>query len=167
MGTLIDDILELSRVSRHTMRHDPVDMSRAVPQRKAEIHIMPDCSAVGDPQLLRVLLQNLLENAWKYTGKSDAARIEFGCEIVNGETVFHVRDNGVGFDMQYAGRLFTPFQRLHSPEEFAGTGIGLATVARVAIRHGGRVWAESAVGRGTVLRFTLGGTDKPLDHAAL
>lgn len=171
MGSLIDDILDLSRVSRHSMRHDTVDLShaaaeildelaRAAPQRKVEIHVASGCSAVGDPQLLRVLLRNLLENAWKYTGKTAQARIEFGCENVDGGTVYHVRDNGVGFDMRYADRLFAPFQRLHPPGEFEGTGIGLATVARVAIRHGGRVWAESAVDRGTILRFTLGGMGK-------
>jgi light-regulated signal transduction histidine kinase (bacteriophytochrome) len=167
MGILIDDILELSRVSRHAMRRERVDLSRladeildelgrVAPQRRVEIRVAPGCSALGDPQLLRVLMQNLLENAWKYTGKTEAARIEFGCETLAGETVFHVRDNGVGFDMQYADRLFSPFQRLHSPEEFEGTGIGLATVARVAQRHGGRVWAESVVGQGATLRFALG-----------
>jgi PAS domain S-box-containing protein len=171
MGALIDDILELSRVSRHCMRQDQVNLShmaaeildelaRAAPQRQIEAHVAAGCTAVGDPQLLRVLLQNLLENAWKYTGRTAQARIEFGCEDVDGVTVFHIRDNGVGFDMRYADRLFAPFQRLHPPGEFEGTGIGLATVARVAARHGGRVWAESEVDRGTILRFTLGGTGK-------
>ncbi len=167
MGTLIDDILELSRVTRHSMRRSQVDLSRlakeileeqahSAPERALEVAIAPDCTAFGDPQLLRVMMQNLLENAWKYTGKEAAPRIEFGRETQGGEQVFFVRDNGVGFDMKYADRLFAPFQRLHKPEEFAGTGIGLATVARVVRRHGGRVWAESAPGNGATLRFTLG-----------
>ena len=170
MGTLIDDILELSRVSRQPMRRDRVDLSRlahdiadelgrAAPQRLVALRLMPGCCARGDPQLLRLLLQNLLENAWKYTGKTAQARIEFGCESHGGETVFHVRDNGVGFDMRYADRLFAPFQRLHGADEFEGTGIGLATVARIAQRHGGRVWAEAAVGQGATFRFTLGTGD--------
>ncbi len=167
MGTLIDDILELSRVTRLEMRRMQVDLSqiatevldertRAAPGHRVECIIAPDCQAFGDPQLLRVMLQNLLENAWKYSGKEAAPKIEFGHEALGGEKVHFVRDNGVGFDMKYADRLFTPFQRLHKPEEFEGTGIGLATVARIVHRHGGRVWAESAVGAGTTLRFTLG-----------
>ena len=167
MGTLIDDILELSRVTRLEMRRMQVDLSQiatevldertqAAPGHRVECIIAPDCQAFGDPQLLRVMLQNLLENAWKYSGKEAAPKIEFGHEALGGEKVHFVRDNGVGFDMKYADRLFTPFQRLHKPEEFEGTGIGLATVARIVHRHGGRVWAESAVGAGTTLRFTLG-----------
>jgi light-regulated signal transduction histidine kinase (bacteriophytochrome) len=100
-------------------------------------------------------LQNLLENAWKYSSKSPDPHIEFGRSSDNGETVFFVRDNGVGFDMKYAGKLFAPFQRLHNPEEFAGSGIGLATVSRIVHRHGGRVWAEAAVNAGACFRFTL------------
>ena len=167
MGMLIDDILELSRVTRQEMRRVRVDLSkiaaelidecsRAEPQRRVDVSLAAGCSAVGDPQLLRVMMQNLFENAWKYTGKTEKACIDFFCERIDGVTVFQVRDNGVGFDMQYAGRLFSPFQRLHSPEEFEGTGIGLATVARVAHRHGGRAWAESAPGEGATFRFTLG-----------
>jgi len=167
MGTLIDDILELARVTRLGMRRSSVDLSeiareildermRSAPGSAVQVVLESGCSAHGDPQLLRVLLQNLLENAWKYSGKESAPRIEFGCTVANGERVFHVRDNGVGFDMQYAGRLFAPFQRLHNPEAFEGTGIGLATVARVVTRHGGRVWAESAPGQGATFRFTLG-----------
>lgn len=166
MGELIDDILELSRVTRQDMRRVTVDLSRIAaevieerarvePDRKVEIAIAPGCTAQGDPQLLRVLMQNLLENAWKYTRRAEPARIAFDQETLDGETVFFVRDNGVGFDMQFAERLFTPFQRLHKPEEFEGTGIGLATVSRVTRRHGGRVWAESTLGKGTTLRFTL------------
>jgi PAS domain S-box-containing protein len=166
MGTLIDDILELSRVTRQEMRRVRVDLSRiaaeviderarADPGHRVECAIAPDCRVFGDPQLLRVMLQNLLENAWKYSGKEAAPRIEFGQETIDGETIFFVRDNGVGFDMKYADRLFTPFQRLHKPEEFEGTGIGLATVARIVRRHGGRAWAESTPGQGTIVRFTL------------
>ncbi|MDP1653172.1 MAG: ATP-binding protein, partial [Rhodocyclaceae bacterium] len=166
MGTLIDDILELSRVTRHSMRRSQVDLSRlaheildelkqGAPARTLTVSIAEGCTAFGDPQLLRVMMQNLLENAWKYSGREAAPRIEFGREAQDGETVLFVRDNGVGFDMKYADRLFTPFQRLHKPEEFAGTGIGLATVARVVRRHGGRVWAESEPEKGATLRFTL------------
>jgi PAS domain S-box-containing protein len=166
MGTLIDDILELSRVTRQEMRRVRVDLSqiaaevieersRTEPDHRVAVTLAPDCRAHGDPQLLRVLMQNLLENAWKYSAKEAAPAIAFGCETNDGETVYFVRDNGVGFDMKYADRLFTPFQRLHRPEEFEGTGIGLATVARIVRRHGGRVWAEAAPGKGAVFRFTL------------
>ncbi|MBE7423921.1 MAG: PAS domain S-box protein [Zoogloeaceae bacterium] len=170
MGTLIDDILELSRVTRQEMRRVRVDLSqlaaelleeraRSEPGRQVALSIAPECIAYGDPQLLRVLMQNLIENAWKYTRRTDPARIAFGTEKVSpGETAFFVRDNGVGFDMQYAGRLFTPFQRLHKPEEFEGTGIGLATVARIAHRHGGRIWVEASPNQGATFRFTLGQT---------
>ena len=167
MGTLIDDILELSRVTRQEMRRVRVDLSqiaaevideraRAEPAHRVAVSIAPDCTAHGDPQLLRVLMQNLLENAWKYSAKQPAPAIEFGRETIDGEPVFFVRDNGVGFDMKYADRLFSPFQRLHKPEEFEGTGIGLATVARIVRRHGGRVWAEAETGKGAIFRFTLG-----------
>ena len=168
MGSLIDDILELSRVSRLAMRREKVDlgnlatelldeMRQTHPNRRVEGAIAPGCETDGDPRLLRVLMQNLLENAWKYTARQAHARIEFGRERLDtGETAFFVRDNGVGFDMKYADRLFTPFQRLHKPEEFAGSGIGLATVARIVHRHGGRVWVESVTGHGTTLRFVVG-----------
>jgi len=167
MGELIDDILELSRVTRLGMHRVSVDLSelareilderlRVAPDHAAQIVLASGCTAFGDAQLLRVLMQNLLENAWKYSARENAPRIEFGCNTEHGEHVFFVRDNGVGFDMQYAGRLFAPFQRLHSPEEFEGTGIGLATVARVVNRHGGKVWAKSAPGQGATFHFTLG-----------
>jgi len=166
MGNLIDDILELSRVTRQEMRRVRVDLSqiaaelleeraRSEPEHRVGLSIAPGCTAFGDPQLLRVMLQNLLENAWKYSAKTASPRIEFGCETEEGTTVFFVRDNGVGFDMRYADRLFTPFQRLHKPEEFEGTGIGLATVARVVHRHGGRVKALSEPGKGATFSFTL------------
>jgi PAS domain S-box-containing protein len=168
MGTLIDDLLELSRVTRQGMRRDRVDLSllasdvleelaKAMPQRRVLARVEPGCTAVGDPQLLRVLMQNLLDNAWKYTAHRPEARIEFGREPgEDGGVAFYVRDNGAGFDMRYADRLFVPFQRLHRPEEFEGSGVGLASVARVAHRHGGKVWAESSPGRGATFRFTLG-----------
>lgn len=167
MGGLIDDLLELSRVTRQEMHRVPVDLShlaaelieeraRAEPQHKVSVWIAPDLQAVGDPQLLRVMMQNLLENAWKYSAKRPLPRIEFGRERQEDEDVFFVRDNGVGFDMKYVDRLFTPFQRLHRPEEFEGTGVGLASVSRVVRRHGGRIWAESAPEQGATFRFTLG-----------
>jgi PAS domain S-box-containing protein len=167
MGHLIDDILELSRVTRQNMRRTKVDLSeivtelieeraRAEPGHRVGLRLAPGRTAFGDPQLLRVMLQNLLENAWKYSSREASPKIEFGSETLEEETVFFVRDNGVGFDMKYAGHLFAPFQRLHKPEEFEGTGIGLATVARVIHRHGGRVWAESTPGQGATFRFTLG-----------
>ena len=167
MGTLIDDILELSRVTRQEMRREPVDLgrlaeelneeiARAWPGKQPAISLPGRCLAEGDPQLLRLMLQNLLENAWKYSARHPAPEIEFGCETLDGRQVCYVRDNGVGFDMAHAGRLFTPFQRLHKPEDFQGNGIGLATVARIVRRHGGRIWAESAPGAGATFRFTLG-----------
>ncbi len=174
MGHLIDDILELSRVSRLAMRSENVDLGRLAAELLEEQHqsdpghrvetAIGDCHAKGDPRLLRILLQNLIENARKYSSRSPAPRIEFGCERSNGEAIYFVRDNGVGFDMQFAGKLFSPFQRLHSAEEFPGTGIGLATVARIVHRHGGRVWAEAAPGEGAVFRFTL--TDAAGTNAA-
>jgi light-regulated signal transduction histidine kinase (bacteriophytochrome) len=144
--------VDLSRIAREVLDEHAQSGS---PYRPS-LDIEPDCFTVGDPQLLRVMMQNLLENAWKYTARTPQPRIEFGRETADGKSVFRVRDNGVGFDMQYAERLFRPFQRLHKPEEFEGTGIGLATVARIVHRHGGRVWAESTVGQGATFRFTLG-----------
>lgn len=166
MGKLIDDILELSRVTRQSMHRTSVDLTRlsrevldelaqSEGERKLQLEIAEDLRATGDPQLLRVLVQNLLENAWKYTSRKPLARIVVGCEHASNEKVYYVSDNGVGFDMIYADRLFVPFQRLHKPEDFEGTGIGLATVARIVHRHGGKVWAESAPGVGTTVRFTL------------
>jgi light-regulated signal transduction histidine kinase (bacteriophytochrome) len=111
---------------------------------------------IGHAHTLGVLLRNLLGNAWKFTGKTPEAVIEFGAEQIEGKTVYFVKDNGAGFDMTYAGKLFTPFQRLHSMEEFPGNGIGLATVQRVINRHGGTVSAEATVGHGATFRFTLG-----------
>lgn len=167
MGQLIDDLLQLASVSRSDLQRRPVSLSslaRAVaaelkqadPERDVAFTIAGGVRAEGDPLLLRVVLENLLGNAWKYTGKEPHALIEFGESEQEGRRVFFVRDNGVGFDMAYVGKLFNPFQRLHAMDEFEGTGIGLATVRRVVERHGGRAWAEGALGDGATFFFTLG-----------
>ena len=167
MGTLIDDLLDLSRVNRREMRSETVDLSqiarevvedlrKADPERKVAISIKDGCRAWGDPQLLRALLENLLGNAWKYTGKTEHPEISFGVlRDPAGEEIFHVRDNGAGFDMAYVDKLFLPFQRLHKAEDFEGSGVGLASAARVVRRHRGRIWAESAPGQGATFHFTL------------
>ncbi|MDR3573454.1 MAG: PAS domain S-box protein [Anaerolineaceae bacterium] len=166
MGQLIDDLLQLSRVTRADMQTSPVDLSAlaqtvinrlqaAQPQRQVEVVIQPGLMTRGDATLLGVVLTNLFENAWKFTGKCSQARIEFGKERVDGQQAFFVRDNGVGFDMQYAQKLFGAFQRLHKISEFPGTGIGLATVQRIIHRHGGKVWADAQVNSGATFFFTL------------
>lgn len=166
MGRLIDDLLVLSRVARSEPRRKRVDLSALAsslltrlqdhePGRRAEIVVADGLIVQGDPGLLEVLLQNLLDNAWKFTGKCAVTRIEVGVRHGRGQPVFFIRDNGAGFDMAYADKLFGVFQRLHSTAEFEGTGIGLATVQRIVQRHGGRVWAEGAVGRGATVYFTL------------
>lgn len=166
MGELIDDLLQLSRVTRAEMHHAMVDMSalaesvieelrRADPNRRVETTIQPGLEASGDLHLLRIVLVNLLSNAWKFSSRQPVAHIEFGLTDKNGEHAYFVRDNGAGFDMQYVGKLFGAFQRLHSPHEFPGTGIGLATVQRIIHRHGGHVLAEGAVGLGATFYFTL------------
>jgi signal transduction histidine kinase len=166
MGELIDDMLQLSRVSRSEMKYAPVDLSamaRSVAAglaesaaRRVEFIIEPGLGASGDARLLEIALTNLLGNAVKFTGKRPEARVEFGRSLASGEPAFYVRDNGVGFDMAYAGTLFGAFQRLHKSSEFPGSGIGLATVQRIIHRHGGRVWAEAAVNQGATFYFTLG-----------
>jgi signal transduction histidine kinase len=166
MGQLIDDMLSLSRVGRAEMRREPVDLTalaRAIagrlvetgPERRVEFVIHEGLTAAGDPHLLEIALFNLLDNAWKFTGKRPGGVIEFGRITQEGHPVFFVRDNGAGFDPAYADKLFGAFQRLHKTAEFPGTGIGLATVQRILHRHGGRVWAEAAVGRGATFYFTL------------
>ena len=166
MAQLIDDLLGLSRVNRAELRKTRVDLAeiarsvlarlrREHPDRQVE-QVVPDLvAAVGDERLLGVVLENLLSNAWKFTSKEPRARIEFGRRSDAGRTVYFVRDDGAGFDMAYASKLFGVFQRLHAASEFEGTGIGLATVQRIVHRHGGRVWAEGAVGRGAAFHFTL------------
>ena len=167
MGHLIDDILKLSRVIRAEVRREEIDLSglaREVagelreqqPERPVEWTIHENVTAFADAGLMRAVLQNLLGNAWKFTGKQPHPRIEFGTtRQEDGTCVYFVRDNGAGFDMAYAQKLFGAFQRLHAESEFAGTGIGLATVQRIIHRHGGRIWAESAVGQGATFSFTL------------
>jgi len=167
MAQLIDDMLNLSRVSRGEMRREEIDLSRmarditeqlqrAQPERIVEVKIEDGIKARGDDRLLRIALENLLGNAWKFTSKQPSSRIEFGVQAGDaGEDVFFVRDNGAGFDMAYADKLFGAFQRLHSIDEFEGTGVGLATVQRIIRRHGGRIWAESQPGRGATFYFTL------------
>ncbi|MGB7542146.1 MAG: ATP-binding protein, partial [Burkholderiales bacterium] len=166
MAQLIDDLLNLSGITRAEMRRETVDLSRMAemaaealrktdPQRAAEIVIEKGLTAEADERLLRVALDNLLGNAWKYAGKRPRARIEVGRTDRDGKTAYFVRDNGAGFDMAYAHKLFGAFQRLHSVSEFPGTGIGLATVQRIIHRHGGQIWAESAVDKGATFYFTL------------
>jgi PAS domain S-box-containing protein len=169
MGALIDSLLSLSRLTRSEIRRETVDLSavgRAAavqfgadePQRIVEWVIQDGLRATGDPVLVRALLENLLANAWKFTAKVPAARIELGATEKDGAPVFYVRDNGAGFDMAFAKKLFAPFQRLHTVEEFPGTGIGLATVQRIARRHGGRTWADGTVDGGATFYFTLPAT---------
>jgi PAS domain S-box-containing protein len=166
MSNLVDDLLDLSRITRREFVKQQVDLSKlasgivtelqeAEPQRKVRIKIAPDLQVRGDAALLQAALQNLLENAWKFSSKEAQAEIEVGRTTVEGEAVFFVRDNGVGFNMAYAKNLFGAFQRLHKVGEFPGTGIGLATVQRIINRHGGRIWAESEVGKGATFFFTL------------
>jgi light-regulated signal transduction histidine kinase (bacteriophytochrome) len=168
MDKLIEDLLKLSRVSRSEIQHADINLSviaqeiagelvKTEPGRTVEFAISPSVSASGDERLLRLVIDNLLRNAWKFTRKQPDARIEFGRK--NGESSpFFVRDNGVGFDMAYSAKLFGVFQRLHSAAEFAGSGVGLAIVQRVITRHGGRVWAEAKVNSGATFYFTLPST---------
>ena len=166
MGDLIDDLLYLSRVSRQQMRREKVDLGalarrvaedlrRTEPERQARFDIAEGLLVTGDPALLKLALENLLNNAWKFTSKEPEAEIEVGVTERAGEIAYYVRDNGVGFDEAYAGKLFGPFQRLHGESEFEGTGVGLATVARIIHRHGGKLWAEGEVGRGATFYFSL------------
>jgi light-regulated signal transduction histidine kinase (bacteriophytochrome) len=166
MAELIDDLLQLSRITRTEMRRALVDLSvlaqdvaeelrRTDPERQMELVIEPGLVAQADGHLMRVVLENLLDNAWKFTNKQPATRIEFGRTMQEGAPAYFVRDNGAGFDRAYAHKLFGAFQRLHSAAEFPGTGIGLATVQRVIHRHGGQVWAEGEKGRGATFYFTL------------
>jgi light-regulated signal transduction histidine kinase (bacteriophytochrome) len=166
MNTLIDALLSLSQVSRaelHSQRIDMAFLARAAierlkasePERIVEVVVPPHLWAQVDAQLARTLVDNLLGNAWKFTGKTPLARIEVGVAEVDAESAFFVRDNGAGFDMEYTAKLFAPFQRLHSTAEFGGVGVGLASAQRIVHRHSGRIWALGAVGKGATFYFTL------------
>lgn len=165
MGHLIDDLINLSRLSRSEMSRQSVDLTGVAwtiitdlqtmnPERQVTVQIADALIAQGDPNLLRVVLENLLRNAWKYSSKCKHARIEFGSTWHEGEPAFFIRDNGAGFNMAHAGKLFGAFQRMHATTEFEGTGIGLATVQRIIHRHGGRVWAMSKKNEGATFYFT-------------
>lgn len=174
MSRLIDDLIDLSRINRLALRKESIsltelargvvaDLQETDPSRKVAIEIAEGLSASGDARLITIVLVNLVGNAWKYTAKRPDAQIVFaqqsqGSQNQGNETVFYVRDNGAGFDLQYADKLFAPFQRMHQDSEFEGTGIGLATVKRIISRHGGRIWAEAAVDKGATFYFSLGST---------
>jgi len=166
MAQLIDDLLDLSRITRHAINCEHVDLSalarniamdlqEAEPQRQVEFVIQPGLAAAGDRRLLQLVIENLLRNAWKFTGKHSEACIEFGMAESNGVPAYFVRDDGAGFDMAHYGKLFGAFQRLHNINEFPGNGIGLATVQRIVRRHGGRVWAQGCLEQGATFYFTL------------
>ena len=169
MSRLIDDLIDLSGINRLALRKEPIsltelarsviaDLQETDPSRKVAIEIADGLSACGDSRLITIVLVNLLGNAWKYTAKRPDAQIVFARQNQGNEAVFYVRDNGAGFDLKYADKLFAPFQRMHQDSEFEGTGIGLATVKRIISRHGGRIWAEAAVDKGATVYFTLGNT---------
>jgi len=166
MGQLINDLLSLSRITRSELHHEKVDLSEIAQKivtelqekeskRQVEVVIPKGIVVDGDARLLLIVMENLLYNAWKFTGKQPHARIEFGAKQNENKTVYFVNDDGTGFDMAYANKLFGTFQRLHAPAEFEGTGIGLATVQRIIHRHGGRIWAKGAVGQGATFYFTV------------
>jgi signal transduction histidine kinase len=167
MTRLIDDLLSLSRVSRRELslssfnlgeiaREISGQLAQTQPERRVNFSIKPDMPVRADHGLMHIVMENLIGNAWKFTGKMEQAQIEIGSTASAGVTTYHVRDNGAGFDMAYAEKLFSPFQRMHHSRDFEGTGIGLATVRRVIQRHHGKVWIDSAVGRGTTVYFTIG-----------
>lgn len=169
MGQLIDDLLTLARVSRIALNYEPVNLSvmaetiiselRAQePEREVDVRVCPNLTGFGDPHLLRIALENLLSNAWKYTGKVANARIELGFNEEGGDIRYFIKDNGAGFDMAYAGKLFGAFQRLHETRDYPGTGVGLATVQRIIHRHGGQIWANAVVDQGATFQFTLPAT---------
>ena len=169
MGRLIDDMLHLARISHGELSPGPTDLGALAgqivaelreqqPDRNLDVRIAESLVADVDPDFTRIALANLLSNAFKFTGNQTAPRIDFASETQGDEVVYYVRDNGAGFDMAYADQIFRPFERLHSQDDFPGTGIGLATAQRVIRRHGGRIWADAAVGRGATFFFTLNGT---------
>ena len=166
MAELIEDLLTLSRVTQSDLRKKQIDLSslaksvaaelqRSEPKRKVTFLIQENLKVSADLRLLKIVLENLLGNAWKFTSKHATAIIEVGIMEKGGNAIYFVRDDGAGFDMAYADKLFGPFRRLHGAKEFAGTGIGLATVQRIIHRHGGKIWAESKMGRGAIFYFTI------------
>jgi DNA-binding response OmpR family regulator len=166
MSDLIDALLELARISRTPVGRHAIDLghlatvvidelARREPERAVSVHVAPGLIVEADGRLMRVLLDNLLGNAWKFTAQAARAEIAVGCEQRDGESVYFVRDNGAGFDMSQVGRLFTPFQRLHSDTTYKGTGVGLATVRRIVERHGGKIWGEASLGGGAKISFTI------------
>jgi light-regulated signal transduction histidine kinase (bacteriophytochrome) len=168
MHSMIDAMLALAQLSAQPLARQPVDLSqvagfvvddlqRQAPERQVDVHVEPGLTARGDPTLLRIALENLIGNAWKYTARTAQPRIAFESGLQDGRRVFVVRDNGAGFDMRFADRLFGVFQRLHSANDYQGTGVGLASVRRIVRRHGGDVWAEGEVGQGARFYFTLDG----------
>lgn len=177
MEGLIEGMLTLARLSKKEIKHETVNVSdifrdevhgleKSEPGRKVKFLIEPNLTVIGDKILIRAALNNLISNAWKFTSKRTDACIEFGkLGDENGQVIFMIRDNGVGFDMAYAKKLFGVFERLHSQEEFSGTGVGLASVRRIINRHGGRVWAESGVNQGATFFFTLNGSESPITQS--
>lgn len=165
MNGLIDDLLRLSKIQQQSLQQSSFNLSTMADdicqqlnqssKKTIKYYICPDITFTGDSSLIRILLENLLSNAWKYTQKTSYPRVEFGVAVKQNKNVFYVKDNGVGFDMHYAYKLFTPFQRLHSDNEFEGTGVGLATAKRIVQRHNGGIWAKGAVGKGSTFYFTL------------
>jgi light-regulated signal transduction histidine kinase (bacteriophytochrome) len=166
MSSLIDDLLNLSRIGRSELTARPIDLSQIAaeaaaavrerhPTRAVQLEITPAMQVNADPRLLRIALENLLSNAWKYTARSPHARVSIGTQAGEHGPVYFIRDNGVGFDMKYADKLFVPFQRLHPDAEFPGNGIGLVTVQRIVARHGGRIWADAKPDEGATFYFTL------------
>lgn len=172
MAQLIDELLALARLARTELRHESVDLSalarstvaaleRSDPARQVDVVIEDGLRVSGDPRWLGVMLTSLIGNAWKFTSKRALARIELGASTADGVTTYFVRDDGAGFDMGYARKLFVAFQRLHTVGEFEGNGVGLATAQRIIARHGGRIWAEGAVGEGATFYFTLNEPTRP------
>jgi PAS domain S-box-containing protein len=175
MSALIDDLLHLSKISRKEVILGKVDLSAGVsslvaelrlvnPRRDVQVEIRDSVAAIADPGLMKIVLSNIVSNAWKFTSQTEKARIEFGSMEQEGKTVYYVKDNGVGFDQSYANKMFLPFHRLHTEKEFEGTGIGLTIVERLIHRHGGKVWAEGKIGKGATVFFTLERQKGPPDE---